>query len=115
MRARILDIYAKYGDYIKEIIPLKIEDEYMKIVIHLLDGTSLRVTEEWDGDKLVHYSYYWLTPDNQLKIGWDNSPHHRKLETFPHHKHVARQADRQPSFETCLEEVMEVIISELSA
>ena len=63
MRARILDIYAKYDEYIEEIVPLKIEDEYMKIIIYLPDGTNLRVTEEWEGNKLVHYSYYWLTPD----------------------------------------------------
>ena len=115
MLARILDIYAKYGEYIEAIVPLKIEDEYMKIIITLSDNTNLRVTEEWDGDELVHYSDYWLTPDNQLKIGWDNSPHHKRLETFPHHKHVGRQENRQPSFETCLEDVMEVLIPKLSA
>ena len=32
MRARILDIYAKYGEYIEDIVPLKIEDEYMKVI-----------------------------------------------------------------------------------
>lgn len=115
MRTRVLDIYAKYGEYIKAIVPLKIEDEYMKIIIYLSDDTTLRVTEEWDGDRLVHYSCYWLTPDNQLKVGWDNSPHHKKLENFPHHKHVGRRENRQTSFETCLEDVMEAIISELSA
>ena len=115
MLARILDIYAKYREYIETIVPLKIEDEYMKIIIYLLDDTNLRVTEERDGDKLVHYSYYWLAPDNRLKVGWDNSLHHKKLENFPHHKHVGRRENRQPSFETCLEDVMEVIIRELSA
>jgi hypothetical protein len=52
MQARVLDIYAKYGEYIKAIVPLKIEDEYMKIIIYLLDDTNLRVTEEWDCDKI---------------------------------------------------------------
>ena len=110
MQARVLDIYAKYGEYIKAIVPLRLEDEYMKIIVYLSDDTNLKVTEEWDGDELVHYSYYWLTPDNRLKIGWDNSPHHKKLENFPHHKHVERRENRQPSFETCLEDVVNVII-----
>ena len=114
MQARILDIYAKYGEHIEAIVPLKIEDEYMKIIIYLSDDTNLRVAEEWDGDKLVHYSYYWLAPDNRLKIGWDNSPHHKKLQNFPHHKHVRRQENRQSSVETCLEDVMKVIIPTLS-
>ncbi len=114
MRARILNIYAKFGRYIKAIVPLKIEDEYMKIIIYLADDTNLRVAEEWDGDTLVHYSYYWLAPDSRLKIGRDNSPHHIKLQNFPHHKHVGRQENRQPSSETCLEDVMKVIIPTLS-
>ena len=115
MRARILDIYAKYGEYIEDIVPLKIEDEYMKVIIYLSDDTNLRVTEEWEGDKLLHYSYYWLKSGNQLKVDWDNSPHHKQLENFPHHKHVGWRENRQPSFETCLEDVMKVIIRELSA
>ncbi len=114
MQARVLDIYAKYSQYIKAIVPLQIEDEYLKIIVYLSDGTNLRVTEEWEGDDLVHYSYYWLTSNNRLKSGWDNSPHHKQLENFPHHKHIGRQANRQPSFETCLEDVMKVIIPTLS-
>ena len=33
----------------------------------------------------------------------------RLLESFPHHKHVGRQKNMQPSTETHLEEVMRVI------
>jgi hypothetical protein len=114
MQARVIEIYAEYSQYIKAIVPLKIEDEYMKIIVYLTDDTNLRVTEEWDGGELVHYSYYWLTSDNRLKIGWDNSLHHKQLENFPHHKHVGRQKNRHPSFETCLEDVMKVILTNLS-
>jgi hypothetical protein len=51
-----------------------------------------------------------LTAENELKIGWDNAPHHTHLQNFPHHKHIGRQADMQPSFETTLEDVMQAII-----
>lgn len=44
---------------------------------------------------------------------WDNAPHHAELANFPHHKHVGQHTSRQPSDETCLEEVMQVIISQL--
>ena len=71
------------------------------------------MTEEWEEGILVKYSYYWLAPDNRLKIGWDNAPHHVQLENFPYHKHVKQQTNRQPSDETCLEEVMQVIIPQL--
>ncbi len=29
--------------------------------------------------------YLWLAPDNSLRIGWDNVPHHKHVATFPHH------------------------------
>jgi hypothetical protein len=83
-------------------------------VIHLVDGSNLRVAEEWEGGALVSYSYYWLTADNRLKIGWDNAPHHAELASFPHHKQFGPQADRRPSDETSLEDVMQVIIPQLA-
>ncbi|HBY98234.1 MAG TPA: hypothetical protein DEP84_30530, partial [Chloroflexi bacterium] len=77
--------------------------------LSLNDGTDLRLTEQWSGDTLERYSYSWLTASNELKIGWDNAPHHTHLETFPHHKHVTRQENLQPSFETSLEDVVAFI------
>ena len=114
MQARLLAIYAAYAEYILSFVPLQIEDEYLKVVIHLVDGSNLRMTEEWESGALVSYSYYWLSFDNHLKIGWDNAPHHAELANFPHHKHVGKQTDRQPSSETTLEAVMQVIVSQLS-
>ncbi len=114
MQSRLLSIYAAYSEHIQRLVPLQIEDEYLKAVIYLSDGSNLRVTEEWEGKTLVGYSYYWLTADNRLKIGWDNAPHHAELASFPHHKHVGQQANRQPSNETSLEGVMQFIISQLS-
>jgi hypothetical protein len=35
------------------------------------------------------------------------------LANSPHHKHVGQQTNRQPSDETCLEEVMQVIIPQV--
>ena len=114
MQARLLAIYAIYAEYILSLIPLQIEDEYLKVVIHLVDGSNLRVTEEWEAGELINYSYYWLTYDNRLKIGWDNAPHHMDLASFPHHKHVGQQTDRRPSDETTLAAVLQVIVPQLS-
>ena len=110
MRSRLLGIYARYGEYVHRLVPLQVEDEYLKIVLYFADGSNLRVTEEWEGDVLAKYSYYWLAPDNRLKIGWDNAPHYAELANFPHHKHVGQHTNRQSSNETCLEEVMQVIV-----
>jgi len=111
--ARLLEIEERFGEYVRGIVPLELDGETLRLILYLKGNTHLRVTEKWRGDVLERYSYYWLTAENQLKIGWDNAPHHTRLENFPHHKHVGRRENRQASFETCLEEVMEIIVPEL--
>lgn len=113
MQDRLLVIHADYEEYIERLVPLQIEDEYLKVVLYFSDGSNLRVIEEWDNGRLTRYSYYWLTPDNDLTIGWDNAPHHMGLQNFPHHKHEGWQPRPSSSGETCLEDVMQVIIPRL--
>ena len=111
MRAadRLLEIEGKFGSALQRIVPMELDGATLRVILYLKDGSNLRVTEQWETGQLKQYSYYWLTSDNELKIGWDNAPHHKKLKSFPHHKHVERQDNLQPSTETCLEEVMKVI------
>ena len=107
---RLLEIEHMYGDQVQSIVPIELDDETLRLIIYLYDGSNLRVTEQWESAKLARYSYYWLTEENALLIGWDNSPHHKTVQTFPHHKHVGQQSDLQPSQETCLEDVMMVVL-----
>ena len=108
---RLLEIEEALGEKVQSIVPLELDGETLRLILYLKDGTNLRVTEQWHGTTLKRYSYYWLTSANELKIGRDNAPHHARLKNFPHHKHVGRRENLQPSFETRLEEVMEVILS----
>jgi hypothetical protein len=107
---RLLEIEIRFGESVERIVPVELDDETLRLVLYLKDGTNLRVTEQWSGSSLERYSYYWLTRMNELKVGWDNAPHHTKLETYPHHKHVGRKDKLGPSTETCLEEVMKVVL-----
>lgn len=34
------------------------------------------------------YSYHWQDANGRLITRWDNSPHHKELSTFPHHRHL---------------------------
>ena len=94
---------------IGRIIPLELDGQTLRLILYLHDGTHLRLTEQWNGDGLGHDSYYWLTTTNELKIGWDNVPHHTCLATFSHHKRDGHQRNIQPSTDTRLEEVMTFI------
>lgn len=107
---RLLEIEEAFGKNVRSIVPIELDGETLRLVLYLKDGTNLRITEQWDGKKLERYSYYWLTSANRLKIGWDNAPHHSRLKGYPHHKHVGKQERLEPSYETCLEDVMKVIL-----
>jgi len=110
---RLLEIEINFSESVERIVPVELDGETLRLVLHLRDGTNLRVTEQWSGSVLERYSYYWLTPTNELKIGWDNAPHHTRLETYPHHKHVGRKENLQPSSETRLKEVMKIVVSDI--
>ncbi len=113
MRAvdRLLQIETLFAAQVARIVVIELDEELLRLILYFGDGSNLRVTEQWNGEALSRYSYYWLTGENQLKIGWDNAPHHTRLQNFPHHRHVGQQADMQPSFETRLEDVMRVILN----
>jgi hypothetical protein len=106
---RLLEIEEKFEGMVERIVPIELDGETLRVVLHLKDDTTLRVTEQWAGKVLKRYSYYWLNSANELKVGWDNAPHHTQLENFPHHKHIDQQNNLQPSRETSLEEVMRII------
>jgi hypothetical protein len=108
---RLLDIETKFSKSVERIVPLELDDETLRVGLYLKDGTNLRVAEQWAGSILERYSYYWLTAANELKIGWDNAPHHTRMETYPHHKHVEGKMNLQPSPEIRLEEVMETVLA----
>lgn len=109
---RLLEIEAKFAATVERIVPLELDGETLSVILYLKDSTNLRVAEQWAGRVLKRYSYYWLNSANELKVGWDNAPHHTQLESFPHHKHIkSLQRNMQPSTENRLEEVMSMFRS----
>lgn len=111
---RLLEIREQFGSHVERLVPLELDGQALRLIFYLEDGTNLRVTEQWRGPTLERYSYYWLSSSNESKIGWDNAPHHTHLDNFPHHKHIEHQVRLAPSCETCLEDVMEVVLAEES-
>lgn len=82
---------------------------YNKCKIQFIDGSNLRISEKWNKDQLIQYSYYWLDDENNLIIGWDNAPHHHEILTYPHHKHIQHQNEVYASNENNLNAVLEFI------
>ena len=115
LQARIESIWAILGEFVQEIIPLRVDFHTFKLKVALADGSTLRLNEQYYHDRLEVYAYYWLDGENRLLIGWDNAPHHPHLPTFPHHKHVGSQDNRQPSEETSPEEILAAIRDRLTS
>jgi len=80
---------------------------FLKIKAELIDGSVLYIREFVSEDE-YNYSFQWQK-DGKLVVRWDNAPHHKDVETFPHHKHVGSQDNVQPSKEISLEDILRVI------
>jgi len=115
LEERIFLIERRFGYIISDLEVIENYDEYFKIKIVFKDGSVLRITEAWSKESLFAYSYYWLTNTNKLIIGWDNAPHHKKIITFPHHKHLENKNSIQASKEKSLEDVLKIIEKQLKS
>ncbi|MHA1381366.1 MAG: toxin-antitoxin system TumE family protein [Candidatus Helarchaeota archaeon] len=82
---------------------------YFKINVELIDN-SLLFIKTYISKIDYLYSYHWQDQQNNLIIRWDNAPHHKKLSTFPHHKHTP---DLKESMEIELEDILKVIENEI--
>ena len=50
----------------------------------------------------VRYSYHYQDQHGQLIFRYDNAPHHPKIATFPHHKHVANPSNQTETIEPAI-------------
>ena len=61
---------------------------FIRFALELRDGTELHIFEYVDSGLLkIDYSYHWQNKEKKLIKRWDNAPHHKEIETFPHHLH----------------------------
>jgi hypothetical protein len=91
-----------------EVIEYKIRKYggYFNLKIHLNNNTFLYVREYLDEFSL-DYPYHWERNNHELIVRWDNSEHHKHLNSFPHHKPF--RGNILESYEITLEEVLEYI------
>jgi hypothetical protein len=73
-----------------EVLELIDEDtiKVIKVRAKVIDGTILFIHEIFRINS-HKYSYHWQEKDGKVIIRWDNSPHWKKVKTFPYHKHIA--------------------------
>jgi hypothetical protein len=113
LQARIASIWSILAEFVVEVAIPRVDYHAFKLKVIRADGSTLRISEQYYRDTLEQYAYYWLDANNRLLIDWDNAPHHHHLPSFPHHKHVGSQDNRQSSEETSPEEILAAIRARL--
>ena len=83
---------------------------FLRVKAEIIDGSKLHIREYVSREESL-YSYHWQNEDGSLRVRWDNSPHHKGLRTFPHHKHVP---ELEESEEVSLEDVIAAIKERLA-
>ena len=97
--------------FVREIVTLS-EEKRKAIFLRncrviLSDFSMLHIKEIWKDNQLLKYSYFWFTANDTLILGWDNAPHHPRLNSFPHHKHTVEGVEA--SNERDLPDIVEYI------
>ena len=63
-----------------------------RLVASLTNGDNIELFEflEETEETLIpkKYSFHWQDAQGVLVERWDDAPHHRELENFPHHIHL---------------------------
>ncbi|KFD40972.1 hypothetical protein HY02_10500 [Peptococcaceae bacterium SCADC1_2_3] len=79
---------------------------YIKVQVGLHNNTFLYI-RQYVSDEEYSYSYHWQDESGLLVIRWDNAPHYKQIQTYPHHKHLGEKI--LASNEMTLEGVLEYI------
>ena len=82
----------------------------LRVRLKLIDNSILEITEIFVFNVSKRkYSFQWMDKNYNLKIRWDNAPHHRQITTFPHHKHIEHEDNIHESEEKRIEEILALI------
>ena len=80
---------------------------YLKIKAEISNSTTLFIREYLSQNE-HNYSFHWQRETCDLLMRWDNSPHHERVMTFPHHRHLSDGLVLE-SYEISVEKVLDFI------
>ena len=88
---------------------------YLKGTLELINGSILLFIEYVEiMNNIVYrqkYKYQWQFENGDMIIRWDNVPHHKEMDTFPHHMHNDKGV--YPSSDMNLKSVIDIIMDKL--
>jgi hypothetical protein len=84
----------------------------LRAEVELIDRSKLFIRETVVGETDRKYAYHWQDQNGNLLIRWDNAPDW-EIATFPHHKHIGKEDNIEPSYERTLEQAMAILAKRL--
>ena len=82
---------------------------YIRGAISFANGYHLDFVEvkNIDTDGKLKYRYQYMDAEKEEVFRYDNAPHHRRLKSFPHHKHIEDEviASPEPTLESVFFEI----------
>ena len=62
---------------------------FLKGWVIFIDYSVLEFAEKYSS-RSHRYRFHYMTSKKAMVVRWDNVPHHKKIPTFPHHKHTPK-------------------------
>jgi len=106
--------HSTASDYQIDCIVIRSTEGIVRGTVYFFDSSSLEFTEriEIRSRQPVKQAYrYQYIKENERIFGYDASPHHPHLPTFPHHKHEGRRivAANEPTLQQVLDEILTLL------
>jgi len=106
-----------FVDFSSNTIPYDEFEGFVAGKIVFLDGSILDFAEVKNikVQPKMKYRYHYMDKDKNLIFRYDNARHHKEIDTFPHHKHIANGIERsnEPNIETIMKEIENIIKSKI--
>lgn len=111
---RLIEEYSDIiADVVVEVFEATGKEGFIRGSMTFIDGSRLSFLEyvriSAGNPVKLRYRYHYEDPEGKLVFRYDNAPHHRNIDTFPHHKHLANGRiveSREPTLKEVLEEII---------
>lgn len=111
-------IFEQYSNIISnyEIVTWESEPTSYRFKARIIftDGSYLAIKDYLISESRK-YAYHWQDKEEKRVIRWDNAPHWKDIDTYPHHRHENSEvfSSREVTLEDVMNEISRIIKPEI--